>query len=178
LIEAARVALLAEDSVRARGLAALVEAAGHVVAADSAEVLVADAAALAAEDTVPALPVVALGPADPDGPYAAVLPRAPSARQLDAAIRAAVAGLIVRTAPPRTETGFHPAEESGPLLTPREMEVLAAIGMGLSNKEVARRLGISTHTVKFHLESAFRKLGATSRAEAVAKGLRRGLIEV
>ncbi len=46
----------------------------------------------------------------------------------------------------------------------------------MSNKTVARRLGISAHTVKFHLEAVFAKLGATSRAEAVAKGLRRGLI--
>ena len=61
---------------------------------------------------------------------------------------------------------------------PREIEVLAAIGDGLSNKEAARRLGISQHTVKFHVESLFRKLDATSRAEAVHKGLRQGLIEL
>jgi DNA-binding NarL/FixJ family response regulator len=59
------------------------------------------------------------------------------------------------------------------LLTPRELEVLAAIGAGLANKEIARQLGISLHTVKFHIESLFRKLGARSRAEAVAKGLER-----
>jgi DNA-binding NarL/FixJ family response regulator len=59
------------------------------------------------------------------------------------------------------------------LLTPRELEVLAAIGTGLANKEIARQLGISLHTVKFHIESLFLKLGARSRAEAVAKGLER-----
>ena len=48
----------------------------------------------------------------------------------------------------------------------------------MSNKAVARRLGISVHTVKFHLEALFAKLEATSRAEAVAKGLRGGVIEV
>ena len=62
------------------------------------------------------------------------------------------------------------------VLTPRELEILACLGEGMSNKAVARRLGISAHTVKFHLEAVFAKLGATSRAEAVAKGLRRGLI--
>ena len=57
------------------------------------------------------------------------------------------------------------------LLTPRELDVLAAIGTGLSNKAIARQLGISLHTVKFHIESLFRKLGVRTRAEAVAKGL-------
>ena len=55
---------------------------------------------------------------------------------------------------------------------------LAAIGNGSSNKAVARRLGISEHTVKFHVESLFRKLGAASRSEAVHKGLSRRLIEM
>ena len=63
------------------------------------------------------------------------------------------------------------------LLSPREIEVLAALGNGLSNKAAARRLGISPHTVKFHIESLFRKLGASTRAEAVAKGLKRQIVE-
>jgi DNA-binding CsgD family transcriptional regulator len=63
-------------------------------------------------------------------------------------------------------------------LSPREAEILALIGDGLSNKEMARRLGISGHTVKFHIESLFRKLAVGSRAEAVRKGLRQGLIEL
>jgi len=65
------------------------------------------------------------------------------------------------------------SEPSPPLLTPRETEVLVLISDGLSNKEIARRLEISLHTVKFHIESLLRKLGARSRAEAVAKGLAR-----
>jgi len=48
----------------------------------------------------------------------------------------------------------------------------------LSNKATARRLGISPHTVKFHIESLFKKLGAASRAEAVAKGLKRQIVEI
>jgi DNA-binding CsgD family transcriptional regulator len=59
------------------------------------------------------------------------------------------------------------------LLTPRELDVLGAISDGLSNKGMARTLGISLHTVKFHVESLFRKLGVRTRAEAVAKGLER-----
>ena len=65
-----------------------------------------------------------------------------------------------------------------PLLTPRETEILTLVGQGMSNKAAARQLGISVHTVKFHLEALFAKLEATSRAEAVAKGLRGGAIEL
>jgi DNA-binding NarL/FixJ family response regulator len=64
-----------------------------------------------------------------------------------------------------------------PLLTPREVDVLTAMADGLSNKEMARRLGISPHTVKFHAESLFRKLGVNTRAEAVAYGMKRRLLE-
>jgi two-component system, NarL family, nitrate/nitrite response regulator NarL len=71
--------------------------------------------------------------------------------------------------------GFEELAEraAGVLLTPRELDVLAAIGAGSSNKAIARDLGISLHTVKFHIESLFRKLGARTRAEAVARGLER-----
>jgi two-component system, NarL family, nitrate/nitrite response regulator NarL len=55
--------------------------------------------------------------------------------------------------------------------------VLGALGNGMTNKEAARLLGISPHTVKFHIESLFRKLGAASRAEAVAKGMRQQIVE-
>ena len=60
-----------------------------------------------------------------------------------------------------------------PLLTPREIEVLECIGEGLTNKLIARRLDISLHTVKFHIESLLRKLGATTRAQALALLLER-----
>ena len=107
-----------------------------------------------------------------------VLPRDASPEQIDAAIRAVAAGLAVRPAEaPRPS--FDALREPGPtLLTPREVEVLAAIGNGVSNKAIARPLGISQHTVKFHVESLVRKLGAASRAEAVHKGLRQHRIEM
>ena len=59
-------------------------------------------------------------------------------------------------------------------LSPREVEVLRAVAAGLTNKAIALRLGISEHTVKFHLGGAMTKLGAASRAEAVATALRQG----
>lgn len=107
-----------------------------------------------------------------------ILADAGSEAALDQALREAAAAV----APPddtRAEAGFAAAGEAPlALLTPRESEILAALGEGMSNKEMARALGISAHTVKFHLETIFRKLEATSRAEAVAKGLRQGIIEL
>jgi len=102
---------------------------------------------------------------------AGILPSDATADQIDAALRAVAAGLTVRPA----ESGFEQAMESNlsELLTPREIEILVAVGEGLPNKAIARKLDISQHTVKFHLESVFRKLGVRTRAEAVARGLQR-----
>ncbi len=61
-------------------------------------------------------------------------------------------------------------------LTPRELEVLRALADGLANKEIARRLAISEHTVKFHINALLGKLGAQSRTEAVVRATRAGLI--
>lgn len=63
-------------------------------------------------------------------------------------------------------------------LTARESEVLRLVSMGLGNKEVAGRLAISEHTVKFHISSILGKLQAGSRTEAVSLGIRRGLIPI
>ncbi len=61
-------------------------------------------------------------------------------------------------------------------LTPRELEVLRLMAQGLGNKSIAVELGISTHTVKFHVAAVFAKLGVHSRTEAVALGMRQGLV--
>ena len=63
-----------------------------------------------------------------------------------------------------------------PTLTNRELEILALLADGLGNKQIAARLGISTNTVKTHLELLFDKLDVSSRAEAVARGIKRGLL--
>jgi DNA-binding CsgD family transcriptional regulator len=68
------------------------------------------------------------------------------------------------------------ASEEQPGITPREAEVLGLLAEGLANKEIAARLGFSTHTAKFHVESLLRKLDAANRAVAVREGIRRGLI--
>ena len=164
------VAVAAADPVRRADLAARIALAGHRLAEEEAEaeIVLADADAPAPAEQ----PVLRLGDAGDEG--ASVLPPSLSPAQLDAALRAVAVGL--RVSLPCPPTGFAEAEPTRPLLTPREHEILACIGEGMSNKAVARRLGISAHTVKFHLEAIFAKLGASSRADAVAKGLRRGLI--
>jgi len=68
-----------------------------------------------------------------------------------------------------------PALEGAPL-TARELAVLRLVAEGLGNKEIAARLDISAHTVKFHVASVLAKLGAQSRTEAVSTGLRTGLL--
>ena len=83
--------------------------------------------------------------------------------------------MIVRSSAAEN-TGFRSARESDAraLLTPRELDVLAAIADGDTNKAIARRLGISLHTVKFHVESLFRN-GRPYQDEALAKASERRL---
>jgi two-component system, NarL family, nitrate/nitrite response regulator NarL len=107
-----------------------------------------------------------------------VLPAAATAAQVAAAAGALAEGLTVRVPGAADRPAFAMPELARPLLTPREVEILALVGQGQSNKAIARSLGISAHTVKYHLESVFSKLGASSRAEAVTTGLRRGLLLV
>lgn len=107
-----------------------------------------------------------------------VLPEQVSATDLAAAIRAVAAGLVVMPVEfVEALVGPQPAvkAEREPL-TPREVDVLRLLARGLSNKEIAARLGISDHTAKFHVAGVMGKLGAGSRTEAVTEGLRQGLI--
>jgi DNA-binding NarL/FixJ family response regulator len=110
-----------------------------------------------------------------------VLPREAGAQQLATALEAAIQGLVV----------IHPSElqveraaratgsnsvQAVEALTARERDVLQMLSRGLGNKEIAARLKISEHTVKFHVASILGKLGASTRTEAVSVALRRGLI--
>jgi DNA-binding NarL/FixJ family response regulator len=115
----------------------------------------------------------------------AVLPRRASAEEIIAAIEAAATGLIVthpdtveviRPVPSARKRGG--AAIARQPLTPREIEVLGMIAEGLGNKIIAAGLGISEHTVKFHIASIFAKLNAGSRTEAVTIGVRQGLIMI
>lgn len=101
-----------------------------------------------------------------------VLPLEATADQIRIAIEAALAGLAVFT--PRQWN--QPVESTFAHLTVREREVLRMIADGLANKEIAWKLGISEHTVKFHVSALLGKLGAASRAEAVSAGIKHGVI--
>jgi DNA-binding NarL/FixJ family response regulator len=165
-----RVAVYAANLLRRDVLSQAVAEAGHIVvgAGDAADVVLADGDCPPGEIRS----VVMLGGAGDDLP--GVLSRDAGASQIDAAIRAVAAGLIVRM-PDAADAGFGAMRETEghALLTPRELEVLAALAEGMTNKAIARRLNISLHTVKFHVESLFRKLGARTRTEAVAKASER-----
>ena len=112
----------------------------------------------------------------------AALPGDISPDQLAAALEAVASGLLVlhpshaRESLPASSAPSRALDELAESLTRRELEVLQMLAAGLSNKEIAARLNISDHTVKFHVGSILGKLGAASRTEAVSLGIRRGLV--
>jgi DNA-binding NarL/FixJ family response regulator len=85
---------------------------------------------------------------------------------------ALLASVLNRTWEPADSMG----EDSIQPLTERETQVLQLLAQGLANKQIAISLGISEHTVKFHVSSLYGKLGATNRTEAVRLGIQSGLI--
>jgi DNA-binding NarL/FixJ family response regulator len=86
------------------------------------------------------------------------------------------ADVVVDEAVVRAGTRLDGAESGDGALTRRELGVLRLVAHGLGNKEIASELGISTHTVKYHLASLLAKLGVHTRTEAVTIGLRKGLV--
>ena len=109
----------------------------------------------------------------------AALPRDADGESLAAAIRAAVQGLVVLDesfAAALLRDAPAPAPDLVESLTPREVEVLQLLTQGLPNKGIAQRLGISDHTVKFHVNAILGKLGVQSRGEAIVQAVRLGLV--
>jgi two-component system, NarL family, response regulator YdfI len=111
----------------------------------------------------------------------AVLDRHVEPERLELAVQAAANDMVLLAEEqmdaflPATE-----AEDGDPVahesLTPREIEVLQLLAAGTSNREIAHKLQLSEHTVKFHVSSILAKLGAESRTQAVARGVREGVI--
>lgn len=115
----------------------------------------------------------------------AILPRSAECDQIVVAIKAVTTGLAIlpRELLPTLLNGASLADRSldgndsgRARLTPRELEVLAAMADGASNKAIARRLGISYHTAKFHVAAILAKLDADSRTEAVTRAAQLGLV--
>lgn len=145
----------------------------------------------AIEDTYQDIPFVFIG-GDPavDGPGLGPVPVAYLTQEVESAtlalaIRGVAAGLIViepaliGAATLRGQSRISPeATIAGEPLTARERQVLELVAAGLPNKTIARQLGISEHTVKFHVGSVLAKLGASSRTEAVMIATRRGLLPI
>jgi DNA-binding NarL/FixJ family response regulator len=136
----------------------------------------------AIEEAFPGVPVVYLvqepgRAAGSRGLPRGFLRRDAEAAEIVAALRAVAAGLTV------FDPHFVPlpvqrreAREHGEALTPREHEVLRLLATGIPNKLIARQLGISEHTAKYHVGEILGKLGAASRTEAVTIGVQRGLL--
>lgn len=136
----------------------------------------------------PGAPVLALAPGDDAGEAAraawqagaqGVLLRTVNLPMLLAGLRAVAAGLTVWD-PALAEQILPDTRDAGDLpvdpLTPRETEVLQLLAQGLPNKEIARRLVVSDHTVKFHVNAILTKFQAQSRTEAVVRATRAGLV--
>jgi two-component system nitrate/nitrite response regulator NarL len=194
-----RVVVVSDDALVRGGLAALVADDPAIVLVgqwtpaavthDEAEVAVWDAEGPASFDLM----------ADAQARGVAVLAVLRDAAQAAVAASARVRGVVARdVAAPRLVAAVHAVAEglmvldgaaaeallvrrgeTEPLLEPltaREQEVLQLVAEGLSNKLIAARLGISEHTAKFHVNSILGKLGAQTRAEAVATAARMGLL--
>jgi len=104
-----------------------------------------------------------------------ILQENPSFEQLRHTIQAVAAGLMVFD---KALVSGRPVEDTAESLTARELDVLRLLAEGSGNKEIALRLKISEHTIKFHISSILGKLGVSSRTEAVSRGLRAGLIDL
>ena len=111
------------------------------------------------------------------------LPLNALASEIAAAVIAAATDLTVLTGAQarRWLPGSEPGRGAGALiesLTPRELQVLRMLAEGLANKQIADRLSISENTAKFHVAQILGKLGVSTRAQAVAAGIRRGLVPI
>ena len=187
-----RVLVLADDPIARAGLAARLAAREDVAVVPDGEPAGAGAAAIlwdlgvaGAADPLAApagLPVVALAAGEEAAAEAlragarAVLSRGAPADVVAAALVAVSRGLEVLD--PAVADGWirPPAGAPAEGLTARETEVLGLLAEGLANKAIAARLGISEHTAKFHVNAILAKLGAESRAAAIVKAARLGLV--
>jgi two-component system, NarL family, nitrate/nitrite response regulator NarL len=194
-------AVLADSAAVRTGLAALLgatpglsvtrtldEAEATTLAAEDVDLVVHDVPpSLAAEDALARTPATVPVLALVDSPERArelvragalgVLHRDASAERLVAASLAVASGLAAFD-PDALRALMAPSAADAGVLSAREHQVLELVADGLSNKLIAERLAVSEHTVKFHVRSLLDKLGADTRADAVARAARRGLLSL
>jgi len=199
-VDPVRILLLGDDPLARAGLAARLagrsdvsvvgeasaDEAGAVSAALAPAAVLWDLGTAGAEaDPAPShvkAPVVALAAADGEAAEAvragarSVLFRGATPDVIAAALVAAARGLAVLEADLADAWMRLPEDAPAQGLTARETEVLSLLAEGLSNKAIAARLGISEHTAKFHVNAILAKLGAESRAAAIVKAARLGLV--
>ena len=196
--EAVRVAIVARDPLARAGLLSIAHAFDDLDVVEELEpddrlasrvrvlapdVLLCDgdvAAALPRLDA-PAVVLVTDGSSASEALAAGargLLMRNASPRRIRAALHAASEGLMVvdDELAPALLHASRPAPELAEPLTNRELEVMQLLAAGLTNKEIAQRLGISDHTVKFHVNAILGKLGVQSRSEAIVQAVRLGLV--
>ena len=180
------------DLDSAAGLLSEPEAEPDVIVVDASRESSATVVSLSAtsSDIGADIPIVVLESPNQGNPGAdllrqgarAILPAGIAPAELLAALRAVTSGLIVlhpstvAAIPHAAVNTSRSTEEWIEPLTKREREVLQMLAAGLGNKEIAAKLNISDHTAKFHVGSILGKLGVSTRAEAVATGIRRGLV--
>ena len=161
-LSASEVVLVADEE--------LLEETALAVSEDGTQGLVLLSEEEGAAARLRALPLRGWGVVPPDAPP----------EELGAAVAAVAQGLVVlpRAVAEGALAGVSAAEELSEPPTARESEVLGLLARGLSNKQIARELHISEHTVKFHISALYAKLGVGNRAEAVSQGARHGLISL
>jgi two-component system, NarL family, nitrate/nitrite response regulator NarL len=183
-----RVSILSNNLTRVSSIAELLAADDRIEVVDAPEIAdVVIAAEFSSQDLPPHTGVVFLSDSsaavlEPSG--RAWLSTQVSSAELIAAVLAAAQDLTVLT--PEQARQYLPGRRANgsardrfvETLTQRELQVLKMLAAGLANKEIAGELGISDHTAKFHVAQILAKLGAGSRAEAVAIAIRRGLIPI
>jgi DNA-binding NarL/FixJ family response regulator len=191
--EPRRVKLEGEDPLTLAGLARLLDDEGRtwIVAAsfdERPDVVLVDLGTAGSSDDLSALarryPVLALAVDAARAREAlsagarGVVSRNATGSRLTRALDAVLEGLVVLDEDFAEEALRPPPGALGTFeeLTPRETEVLEFLALGLSNREIAERLGVSFHTVKFHVNSILGKLGAGSRTQVVALAARAGLL--
>lgn len=176
-----RVEVEAADVVTRAGLEALMSSSpGVSLASADPDVLLA---AAPLDELVAGPPIVLLGEPSWSAQalrlgVRAMLPADAPSVEIVAAVHAAASGLAAvdpRDLEGWLGAGIAPVAETGPL-TAREREVLAMMAEGAANKAIAWKLQISEHTAKFHVASILAKLNAGTRAEAVALGVKKGLL--